>query len=72
MIGLITLGGIAVASTAALVYDWFSDQNENKQPAVVINTERVTTESNQNINKMIVAGMIIAGAYVYFKYIKRR
>ncbi|MGN1091139.1 MAG: hypothetical protein ACI4RJ_01420, partial [Alphaproteobacteria bacterium] len=68
---LITLGGMAIASTSALIYDWFSD--ENKQPAVVINTEKaVASTEMETRDKIIVAGMIIAAAYVYFKYIRRK
>lgn len=70
MIGLITLGGIAIASTSALIYDWFTD---DKQPAVVINTERAFASTEMETrDKIIVGGMIIAAAYVYFKYIRRK
>lgn len=70
MIGLILLGGAAIASTAALAYDYFTDKDD--QPQVVINTERTYASVSDWKDKLVVGGMIIAGVFVYLKYIKRR
>ena len=72
MIGLITLGGLAIASTSALVYDWFSDKNE--QPTVIINTETAYTGESSKFNaKHLLIGVALVGAvYVYFRHIRRK
>ena len=72
MILAITLGGLAIASTSALVYDWFSDKNE--KPAVVINTETAYTGASSKIDtKKLLIGVALVGAvFVYFRYIRRK
>ena len=71
MIGLLVLGGVAIASSAALVYDYFSDNNQ--QPAVVIQTETTHTGNGEiDKTKVLTVGLLVVGAIVYLKYIRKK
>lgn len=71
MIGLLILGGTAIASTAALVYDYMTDNDE--KPAVVINTESVNTKTNEiDKTRILTVGIVVVGALLYFKYIRKK
>lgn len=62
MIGLLILGGAAIASTSALIYDWFSDKKE--QPTVIINTETAYTgESSKLSAKNLLIGVALVMAF---------
>lgn len=72
MIALLTLGGLAIASTSALVYDWFSDKNE--QPTVIINTETAYTgESSKLSGKNLLIGVaLVMAVYGAYRYIRKK
>lgn len=72
MIALLTLGGLAIASTSALVYDWISDKNE--QPTVIINTETAYTgESSKLSRKNLLIGVaLVIAFYGAYRYIRKK
>lgn len=72
MVGLLILGGVALASSGALIYDYMTD-NKEQQPAVVINTETATATTGEiDRTKLIALGMLLVGALVYLKYIRKK
>lgn len=70
MIGILLLAGTAVASTAALVYDYMTDNDD--KPAVVIQTENATATTGEiDKTRLLITGMLIVGGLIYLKYIRK-
>ena len=70
MIGVLLLAGTAVASTAALVYDYMTDNDD--KPAVVIQTENATATTGEiDKTRLLITGMLIVGGLIYLKYIRK-